>query len=770
MSFFGRSRPVRRADGRRRLLGGTAGSWTEQFRIRAAVWPVLIVLGFFVGASVIVLSGEERLAWDLNQRVTQPIMARIAFERVNPTKTAQAQEAVRRSIPNYYRLNTVLLDHVGGELRELRAAVQAADDLAAFEAATRGRWTLDQPAFSYLKSLSDGAWNENYVEPQKKLISRLAQENLIHRPTSEERDPLAQASEDEMLDRGDARKDRVSKQRLSYVTNEQHVVRLAKDLAEIFPALLRKTVAGVLVRSIRVDAARNQYQPVYLFDREQTQVALEAARRLPPEVDKYRPGDVLVPTGIVTPDALELLETEHAAFLAARRALPELYRPWLQKRLGQIGLVLIVTLGLALYTRHYEPRIVHNPLRGTALAGLFLLMLLTARLMSMGHWSSLWALTPTVAAAAILTVAYSQRFAIGAVAIFTILTAMTLRASFELFLLFVIVASLAVYLLDDIRSRMKVIQMGLLTAVAAAVTAGLTAMLQHQALTFAAVQSALAGLATLTAWSLVLVLLPLLERAFGIATSMTLLEWADTSTPLLKQLIQKAPGTWQHSHLLGSMAEAAADGIGANGLLVRIGAYYHDIGKMCKPEYFVENQQSRDNVHSRLPPRMSLLVIVGHVKDGLALAREYGLPPVLFPFITEHHGTTVVRYFHAKEAQKRVRQGEDNGTAEVDETEFRYPGPRPGSKESAILMLADSVEGAVRSLSEPTPGRIESVVHEIAMQRLMDGQLDDCDLTLRELSRVEQSLVKSLCSIYHGRIAYPAAPGAGGAALQTRSA
>ena len=159
------------------------------------------------------------------------------------------------------------------------------------------------------------------------------------------------------------------------------------------------------------------------------------------------------------------------------------------------------------------------------------------------------------------------------------------------------------------------------------------------------------------------------------------------------------------------------------------------------------------NAHRGLAPTMSLLVILTHVKDGLALAREHGLPPILQPFIAEHHGTTVVKYFHAMATQEAKAGGRD--PREISDTEFRYPGPKPSSRESAILMLCDSVEGAVRALQDPTPGRIESVVHEITIDRLMDGQFDDCEITLKELSRVEQSLVRSLRAIYHGRIAYP---------------
>jgi putative nucleotidyltransferase with HDIG domain len=251
--------------------------------------------------------------------------------------------------------------------------------------------------------------------------------------------------------------------------------------------------------------------------------------------------------------------------------------------------------------------------------------------------------------------------------------------------------------------------------------------------------------------------LPAIERVFKIATSMTLLEWTYASRPLLKRLAQEAPGTYNHSLVVATMAEAAADTIGANGLLAKVGALYHDVGKIHKPDYFAENQEARMNRHDGLTPTMSLLIIRGHVKDGLELAREYGLPRVLIPFIAEHHGTTLVRYFHHRAAELQPLKASGRHDRAVAESEFRYTGPKPQGKESAILMICDGVEGIVRSLPEPTPMRIENAVHHIIMDRLNDGQFDECDITLRELHRVEESLVKTLSRFYHGRVSYPKA-------------
>jgi putative nucleotidyltransferase with HDIG domain len=247
-------------------------------------------------------------------------------------------------------------------------------------------------------------------------------------------------------------------------------------------------------------------------------------------------------------------------------------------------------------------------------------------------------------------------------------------------------------------------------------------------------------------------LLPFIERVFDVQTDISLLELGDVQHPLLQELVRRAPGTYNHSINVASIAETAADAIGANGLLVRVGAYFHDIGKMLKPSYFVENQGPEGNRHESLQPAMSTLVIIAHVKDGADLARQHYLPQSIIDFIEQHHGTTLVEYFYRREAQ---RLKDDPDASELDETTFRYPGPKPQTREAGVLMLADVVESASRALVDPTPARIESLVHDLAMKRLLDGQFDECGLTLSELRTIEDSLVKSLTAVYHGRVKYP---------------
>ncbi len=244
-------------------------------------------------------------------------------------------------------------------------------------------------------------------------------------------------------------------------------------------------------------------------------------------------------------------------------------------------------------------------------------------------------------------------------------------------------------------------------------------------------------------------LMVIFEYLFDMTTDATLLELSDLNKPLLRKLAMRAPGTYHHSILVGSLSEAAAEAIGANSLLTRVGAYYHDIGKMDKPEYFIENQKDGRNPHEKLSPSMSYLILVSHVKRGLEIAQEYNLPKEIQAFISEHHGTNLMEYFYNKAKEK---SGEDTEVSEVD---FRYPGPKPQSKETGIVMLADAVEATSRTLKEPSVSRLRNMVAEIIDNRFKSCELDESPLTLRDLNLIQEAFVQILTGIFHGRIEYP---------------
>jgi hypothetical protein len=236
------------------------------------------------------------------------------------------------------------------------------------------------------------------------------------------------------------------------------------------------------------------------------------------------------------------------------------------------------------------------------------------------------------------------------------------------------------------------------------------------------------------------------ERTFDVTTDITLLELSDMNHPLLQQLSVKAPGTFHHSIIVANIAVKAAEAIGANVLLTRVGSYFHDIGKMDKPEYFIENQKPGENKHDGLTPSMSHLILVNHVKEGLRLAEQYHLPKAVRQFIAEHHGTTLAYFFY----QKALSLGE-----KVTKDDFRYPGPKPQSRETAICLLADSLEAASRSLKNPTEKTIRDLITQIFEQKFADGQFDECDLTVKDIAKIKEALLPMLKSIYHVRVEYP---------------
>lgn len=243
--------------------------------------------------------------------------------------------------------------------------------------------------------------------------------------------------------------------------------------------------------------------------------------------------------------------------------------------------------------------------------------------------------------------------------------------------------------------------------------------------------------------------LPFFENIFDIVTTIKLLELSNPNHPLLKRLLMEAPGTYHHSIIVANLAEVAAEEVGANPVLTRVSAYYHDIGKIKRPYFFKENQIGKENPHDKLNPNLSTLVITSHVKDGLDLAKEYNLPTILQNIIVEHHGTTLVKYFYI------TMKNSSEKPEEVKPENFKYAGPIPSSKECGIIMMADSIEAAVRSIQEPNQNKIEEMVNNIIKDRLSEGQFDNCDLTLKDIYKVKKSFLKTLTGVYHQRIEYP---------------
>ena len=360
---------------------------------------------------------------------------------------------------------------------------------------------------------------------------------------------------------------------------------------------------------------------------------------------------------------------------------------------------------------------------------------------------------PMVFFAIIVAIAYRIELAIFLGAIVALTFSVNHGYGLGEFVILMAACSTAALLCKTIRSRTKLVYVGFIVAAVIFPTVLGVQYLQAQPMgAELLLDASWYAMGAVAAGMLVTALLPFLEYMFEIKTDIGLLELSDANHPLLKELVLRAPGTYNHSINIASIAEAAADAIGANGLLCRVGAYFHDVGKLSKPDYFIENQGGGENKHDDLNPAMSTLVIIAHVKEGAEIGRQHNLPQRIIDLIEQHHGTTLVSYFFDR-ASKRSEQEED--APEVKEIDFRYPGPKPQSLEAAVMMLADAVESASRALREPTPSRIENLVNEIAKSRLDDGQFDECDLSLRQLHTIQQNLIKSLNAMYHARVKYP---------------
>jgi cyclic-di-AMP phosphodiesterase PgpH len=370
---------------------------------------------------------------------------------------------------------------------------------------------------------------------------------------------------------------------------------------------------------------------------------------------------------------------------------------------------------------------------------------------------------PVALASIIITVIFDSRVGMFATVTLACLGGVIFGYDFEFAFATVVAGMVAVFSMRDVKNRSQILlTAGLVFVAYLAVLGGFTLM-RAAAPTLFLREMLLVAINT----GLLLLAYPFLlifERSFGVTTDITLLELSDTNSKLLRNLSSKAPGTFNHSIQVANLAESAADAIGANALLARVGALYHDIGKSVRPEYYIENQQPGHNPHDDISPYMSALIIAEHVKAGAELGRQHGLPDVVLAFIPTHHGTTLMEYFYRKAGEMT-----GDGDAPVDPSEFRYPGPIPQTNEQGIVMLADSVEAASRSLDKPTPRRLEGIVDAIFQARIEDGQLAATQLTFSDVARIKETFLSILNGIYHFRVKYPDKEGGDGAERRTRA-
>jgi putative nucleotidyltransferase with HDIG domain len=718
------------------------------------MYAVLIAAAFALVASLLVIWSRDQIKVTDGQVMTETRLKRLDFSVEDAEATQARRDEARQSAPRVYSLNELYLDRLRVALSGLPKAVADTTDLEEISTELRDQFRLTSTGLAQLQNyVRDG----EVVADWKRAVDRLIDVQLRQRP-------LVTSQEYGLYSTTASLKLRMPSGEL--INLSSNAVPLATDtnLPKVFAQLVSaagfpSAVAPFVTARLEFDQAANP-TPTIVYDDESTKAQADlAAAGVEPVQIEHKTGEVIYRRGQeLSTQQYETLQRETALYAASE--LPAQRTQRIVEKIGTVGLVVLMASLVAGYVSVFYPRIVRNPLRVVAVAALQVGALAITCLVvpTAPKLLFLAAVGPTLLVSIIVLLSYDQRIALFLSMVQCVLVTLALQQGVGMYLLLFAGCGIMVAQLRDVRHRGTLIRASIIAAVVLILGAVMLGALDTPMVPGARRQilanTGWAAVASIGVGFLVLGILPSIEKLFDITTGMTLAELRDPKQPLLRQLALRAPGTYNHCLQVANIAEAAAEAIRADGLLVYVGALYHDVGKMNKPEYFVENQAGGYNKHEKLSPAMSLLVLVGHVKDGIELAREYGLPRTLQHFIESHHGTTLVEYFY--HAAREQAEADDRGEVrEVEEIEFRYPGPKPQTKEAAILMLADAVEGATRAMAEPNPSRIEAVVRTLSHKRLIDGQFDQCDLTFRELATIEDSIIKSMNAIYHGRISYP---------------
>ena len=673
------------------------------------------------------------------------------FTETDDLETNRLREEARRNAVRYYLPNSALLQNLGAAIKGLPVAVREQTTPESIDESLRSQFDIDANSLEVLQRYSDSEGATPRWKDSTDTFIRLLWSM----------EPLLDPSEFQIFATTLERKvipiNKTSAD-VAEATKVSRAIALEPDLVndpENLIELARRAGFRTDAQKIVIAPLLKELSPTVIYDPVASSAAQEKAAAEVGEAEiTHERGEVVYSKGdVITSEQVTLADQTLANMHEYGSAGARRFRVF-----GWSLLALVLTILLAGHGIIFYSSIARSTARLTALLSILVCSTAVAVIFAV-EFPRLHVFGATFAVATlstILTLAYDRRIAIFASVISAMAICVATGEPMAFIIALVAVGAALALQLGEIAHRGAFIRASVISA-ALALTVFAAEGLANTPLSIAGAtrqifgDAVLAAAATLGAGFFMLGIMPSLERTFDITTGLTLAELRDPRQPLLRQLQARAPGTYNHSLAVATIAEHAAEAIGADSRLVYVGGLYHDIGKINKPEYFIENQGGRENKHAKLSPAMSLLVIVGHVKDGLELAKEYAIPKVLRHFIASHHGTTLVEYFFHAAREQAATEG-----SEVEEFEYRYPGPKPQTRETAILLLCDGIESAARTMTDPTPSSIEALVRRMSRRRLDDGQLNESPLSFNELRIIEDSIIKSLCAIYHSRIAYPA--------------
>ena len=719
------------------MSGGRKAERRERAMLLAIVAVSILV------CSAIVHGPGPPFTYRLGQRPNREIRVSVAeFKVRNQTKTSNERQARADQVPPQLVNDPGPIRDLLGRLEDLTSTIAKTRLFEDLPESLRVSWKLEPKSFLDLKAATDTPERRDSLHVQlAAAFAPLERDGVLGSDTLPASEDQSRVLSIRDLGQGPESARPTSRDR---VVPERFVKPDSPVHQEFLAAFTSKELGQAI---FGLTANQLDKNPTLAFEPESTARLRDLARAaVLDHYDAYTRGEVLVEQGqTITEEQLILLRLEHETALFGLG-----WGKRLARAIGVLALTGALFFLMATHIWRHERGFAREPFRVAMICGLVILALAVVRLLSNQTWNA--EVVPVAVAAMIVAIAYNPGFGMMITFCLSLLTSIALGGEIPYFMVIMGGTSAAVLSLSEVRTRTKLIKVGATAAMAYFLMTWATGLWQGQPLDLIRGDSLWRGGWGLMAGFFLGGSLPFIENALGIVTGISLLELGDNTHPLLQELVRRAPGTYNHSITVGAIAEAAAERVGADSLLVRIGAYFHDIGKMLKPHYFIENQVGPTSRHAKLAPAMSTLIIIGHVKDGLDLGRQHHLPEPIIDLIEQHHGTTLVEYFYHEATR---RGGEDPMSVPIPESSFRYPGPKPQTREAAILMVADVVESASRALSEPTPARLEGLVSDLIDKRLRDGQFDECGFTLKEIAEIRDCLIKSLIGIYHGRVKYP---------------
>jgi len=659
-----------------------------------------LVLGLFFFAflaAIMFLSAlPEKYDVKAGEVLQETIFAR--KEAINTIATNKLRQAAADQVPKKYTLNHTVTAEVKNHVTDILSYVKEVRNRAYLEDEEKVKLLMDK--------ISDEISEESYFA----LIS-------MSETSLRELETITKAVIETVMEEG-VKEDSIDRSK-TYVIEEFKNLDLSPELKNIGEEIALLTI-----------------RPNMVYDREATEKQQQEAMEAVAPVRVY-PNQVLIEKGtVITSEHIEMLKE---LGLLARDREADLS---LLIGVACVSAFLVGSLAFAVYYFHKD---VYNDNKYLTL---LVLVIVSTLIISLGVKNISNYLIPLAAGSMLISILINPQVAVFASFTMSVVVGIMLGNDFSHTLVALSGALIGIFCTAKVSQRSDLTKAGgIIGAAKFVLITGI--MLLNNSTALEILKESPWGLVSGILSSILAIgTLPFLENAFGITSAIKLLELSNPNQPLLRKLLLDAPGTYHHSIIVGNLAEAGAEAVGADSLLARVGANYHDIGKLKRPYFFIENQLSSDNPHDKLSPPLSALIITSHVKDGLEIAKEYRLPNCITDFIAQHHGTSLLSFFY----KKALDSGDEKKT---DEASYRYEGPKPKTREVAIVMLADCVEAAVRSMPKPTQGKIEGLIRQIIKDKLSDEQLDECDLTLKDLDKIASAFAKVLTGIFHTRIEYP---------------